>query len=321
MSVSIAVLDGATLNPGDNPWTQLESLGEVRVFERSVGDQIIDRARGATILVINKVKLQDEQLRQLPELRLIAVTATGFDCVDVRAARARGVSVANVPVYGTDAVAQHVMALLLHQVHRVDLHDRAIREGEWTRRGDFSFWLSPWNELTGKTLGILGFGRIGRRVAELGHVLGMRVLVHTRTPGDAPPFANFSWVDQDILARESDFLSLHCPLTAETREIINREWLSKMKKSAVLINASRGALVAEQDLADALHSGTIAAAALDVVSIEPILETNPLLHAPRCVLTPHFAWSALEARQRLMQTTVENVRTFLAGAPQNIVNG
>lgn len=320
MAERIVVLDGATLNPGDNPWTELETLGQVEVHERSTADQVLERARGATVLVVNKVKLNEDRLKELPGLRFIAVTATGYDCVDVHAARRMGIGVSNVPVYGTDAVAQHVLAMLLHVIHRVDLHDRAIRDGQWAARGDFSFWLAPWMELTGKTLGVLGFGRIGRRVAELGHALGMRVLAHTRTPKDPPSWSDFSWVDQETLACESDFLSLHCPLTAETREMINREWLSQMKPTAVLINASRGALVAEQDLADALNSGIIGAAALDVVQVEPILDTNPLLHARHCILTPHLAWSALEARQRLMRTTVDNVRAFFAGRPQNIVN-
>jgi len=320
MATRIVVLDGITLNPGDNPWTEVAVLGEMTLYDRTTPEQVVERSRGAAILVVNKVRLGEAEMAQLPDLRMITVTATGHDCVDGNAARARGIPVTNVPVYGTDSVAQHIMALLLHVVHRVDLHDGAIRAGEWARRGDFSFWLTPLTELAGKTLGVVGFGRIGQRVAELAHAFGMRIVSCTRSSRPHPGLERFEWVDLATLARESDFITLNCPLTPETRGLVNREWLSLLKPTAVLINASRGPLVVEQDLADALNAGRLAYAALDVVSVEPIRDDNPLLTARNCLLTPHLAWAAREARQRLMQTTAENIRHFLAGTPRNVVN-
>lgn len=321
MAIRIVVLDGITLNPGDNPWTEVESLGELKLHDRTPPEQVVERSRGADVLVVNKVRLGEAELAELPGLRLVTVTATGHDCVDGKAARARGIPVTNVPVYGTDSVAQHIMALLLHGIHRIDLHDQAIRAGEWTRRGDFSFWLTPLTELSGKTLGVVGFGRIGQRVAELAHAFGMRVISCTRSVRPHPGLERFDWVDLQTLARDSDYITLNCPLTPETRGLVNRQWLSLLKPTAVLINASRGPLVVEQDLAEALNAGRLASAALDVVSVEPMHADNPLLTARNCLLTPHLAWAAREARQRLMQTTAENIRHFLAGTPQNVVNG
>jgi glycerate dehydrogenase len=278
------------------------------------------RSAGAEVLVINKVRLNRDILRQLPELRFVAVTATGHDCVDSSAARELGIAVANVPVYGTESVAQHVFALLLHIIHRVDLHDAAIRAGEWAERGDFSFWKSPLRELSGKTLGIVGFGRIGRQIAHLAHAFGMRVVAHTRSERDPPDYADFAWLDLNSLVRQADVISLNCPLTPQTWGMINTALLQQFKPTAVLINASRGPLVVEADLAAALDAGRLAAAALDVVSDEPIRPDNPLLAARNCFLTPHLAWATLEARQRLMQITVDNVANFLRGQPSNWVN-
>ena len=316
----IAILDGATLNPGDNPWTEIESLGDVAVYDRTPPDEVLDRARGAAILVINKVKLPAATLEQLPDLKLIAVTATGFDCVDAAAARRQNIPVCNVPIYGTDSVAQHTFALLLHLCHRVDVHDAAVHAGEWTRSPDFCFWKTPLIELTGKTFGMIGFGRIGRRVADLAHAFGMRVIAESRSRRDAPNWQPFAWADLDEVFSTSDFISLHCPLTPETKGLINTANLAKMKPTAFLINTSRGALIVEADLAAALNQNRIAGAALDVLSVEPPVSENPLLTAKNCVITPHHAWATLAARQRLMKTTAENISAFLTGKPSHVVN-
>lgn len=318
--MNIVVLDGYTLNPGDNPWTPLEAAGEVTVFDRTTPADVTVRGKDANVLVVNKIRISKEHLQRLPNLKFITVTATGYDCVDTNAARKKSIPVANVPVYGTDSVAQFVFALLLQLTHHVTTHDQAVRDGEWKTRGDFSFSLTPQLELAGKTMGIVGFGRIGRRVAELANAFGMRVVAHSRSETDGPDYEDFQFLPLERLARESDVISLNCPLTHQTNGLVNASLLSKCKSNAFLINASRGALVDESDLATALTKGAIAGAALDVVSTEPIGADNPLLTAPNCIITPHMAWASLEARQRLMQTTVENVLAFSADTPQNIVN-
>ena len=318
--MKIVVLDGSTLNPGDNPWTGLEQLGELIVHERTEPERLLERCEGADVLVTNKVPLRRETLEQLPQLKFITVTATGFDCVDGEAARARQIPVANVPVYGTDSVAQHIFALLLHILHRVDVHDEAVQAGEWAERANFSFWKVPLTELSGKTLGIIGFGRIGREVGNLGHAFGMHVMAASRRRQDPPSYSPFEWADLDVLVEQADVISLNCPLTPDTQGLVNREFLSRCKPSAILINASRGALIAEADLADALKSKQLAAAGVDVVSSEPIQADNPLLGVDNCFITPHLAWATLEARRRLMQVTVDNVAAFIAGEAQNVVN-
>ncbi len=317
--MKIAVLDGHTLNPGDNPWTGLEQLGDVVVYDRTSPNELIERAKDAEILVINKVRITKQSLEQLPKLKFITVTATGFDCVDSAAAKQHSIPVSNVPVYGTDSVAQHVFALLLHILHRIDIHDTAVHEGEWTACGDFCFWKLPLTELTGKRMGVVGHGRIGRRVGELAHAFGMNVLAHSRRQVDSPDYDGFAWAELPELVEQSDVISLHCPLTDETRGLFDRRMLSKCRSTAVLINASRGPLVVEQDLADALAAGSLRAAGVDVVSSEPIASDNPLLSAPNCFITPHQAWATLDARRRLMQVTVDNVAAFLAGQPQHVV--
>lgn len=321
MDAKIVVLDGFTLNPGDNPWDELQSLGDTHIFDRSSPEQVLERAKNASILVVNKVRIGSRQIESLPSLRFVAVTATGYDCVDTTAARECGIPVTNVPVYGTDSVAQHVFALLLHILHRTEIHDQAIRDGRWQESGDFSFWLVPLSELSGKTIGIIGFGRIGRRVAEIARVFGMRILAASRSHKDRPDWPEFEWSNIERLAKESDVISLHCPLTDQTRGMVNSEFLSQCKPSAILINTGRGPLIIEEDLASALASGQIRAAGLDVVSQEPINSDNPLLNVKSCFLTPHLAWATLEARQRLMATTVENIAGFLNGNLQNVVNG
>jgi glycerate dehydrogenase len=317
----IVALDGATLNPGDNPWTAIERLGAFSVYDRTAPEQIIERSQGAAILVINKVKLPAKVLHALSHLKLVAVTATGFDCVDGAAARDSGIAVCNVPTYGTDSVAQHVLALMLHWCHRVDLHDAAVHNGDWCRSLDFCFWNTQLIELAGKTLGVIGFGRIGRRVGELANAFGMHLIAESRSRQNPPAWKNFQWATVDDVFASSDFLSLHCPLTDATRGIVNAGTLARMKPTAVLINTSRGGLIVEQELADSLNRGQIAGAALDVLSAEPPSPGNPLLTARNCIVTPHQAWATLEARKRLMHTTAENVAGFLAGRPQNVVNG
>lgn len=319
--MNIVVLDGYTLNPGDCPWTPLESLGEVTVYEQTKPAEVTVRGKDAEIIVVNKVRISKEHLQRLPLLKLVAVTATGHDCVDSNAARKKSVLVCNVPVYGTDSVAQFVLAQVLQLCHHIAKHDAAVRAGEWRERGYFSFSLTPQIELVGKTMGIVGFGRIGRRVGQLADAFGMRVVAHTRTESNPPHYEGFEFLSLDKLAQESDVVSLNCPLTHQTNGLINSSFLSRCKSTAMLINASRGALVNELDLAEALTSGTIAGAALDVVSTEPIGMDNPLLAAPNCIITPHMAWSSLEARRRLMQSTADNIAAFQRGQPQNVVNG
>ena len=339
--LKIVVLDGYTLNPGDNPWDEVAALGELIVYDRTTPEQVVQRAAGAEILLTNKTPVSARDLERLPDLRYISVLATGYNIVDVEAAAARDVPVSNVPVYGTDAVAQFVFALLLELCHRVGLHDQAVRAGEWAASGDFAFWKSPLLELAGRTMTVVGFGRIGRRVGELAHAFGMEVLgvdpaagvverdgaiTAGRSSGeagtglDAPSYRPFAWAGLEEAFRKADVVSLNCTLTPENQGFVNASLLRLMKPTAFLVNAARGQLVNEADLAEALAAGRPAGAALDVVSSEPIRADNPLLTAPNCILTPHIAWAALEARRRLMRTTAENIRSFLAGSPQYRVN-
>jgi len=320
MTVRIIILDGATLNPGDNPWTIIEELGETRIFDRTPEPQIAERLFGAQIAVTNKTPLRSDTFASLPSLELVSVTATGYDCVDIDRARKLGIPVCNIPTYGTDSVAQFVFALLLEHCHHVAQHDAAVRDGEWTAHGAFSFWKTPQIELSGRTMGIIGFGRIGRRVGEIAHAFGMPVLACDELQGNPPAYEPFAWANAADIAQRSDIVTLHCNLTDSTKGIVSREFLQRMKHTAFLINAARGALVDEIALAEALNSGLIAGAALDVGSSEPIRVNNPLLAAKDCIITPHIAWSTLAARQRLMQTTAENIQAFLDGSPQNVVN-
>ncbi len=318
-AMRIVVLDGYTLNPGDNPWTTVASLGELVVYQRTALDQIVPRAAEADMVLTNKTPLSAATLAQLPRLRFISVLATGYHIVDTAAARARGIAVSHVPEYGTDSVAQHVLAVLLHFCHQPALHDRLIREGQWQQCGDFCFWETRLIELTGKRLGIVGFGRIGRRVGELAHALGLEVLAYDIRPANPPAYQPFSWQSIEVIFEESDVVTLHCPQTPDNAGMVNRALLSRMKPTALLINAARGGLVHEQDLADALNQGTLAGAALDVLSREPPSADQPLLRAKNCLLTPHIAWATLEARRRMMAITAENVAAFLQGKPQNVV--
>jgi len=318
--MKIVVLDGYTLNPGDNPWTSVEKLGDLTVYDRTPADQVFERAREADIIIANKAVIDRELIGRLQQLKFISVMATGYNVIDVEAAREKGIPVSNVPVYSTNAVAQHVFAALLSLIHRISEHDQSVRAGDWTRCLDFSYWNTNIFELAGKTMGIVGLGRIGRATANLANAFGMRVVANSRTQKNPLTYSDFEWLDVDALFRESDVISLHCPLTPETIGFVNQELLAKMKTTSILINASRGALINEQDLANSLNSDQIAGACIDVVSVEPMAADNPLLKAKNCQITPHIAWAAIEARRRLMQTTAKNIAAFLNGNPINVVN-
>ena len=316
----IVVLDGHTLNPGDNPWDELARLGELTVHDRTPPAHVFERADGAEVVLTNKTVLDGGTIARLSALRFIAVLATGYNVVDVGAARARGVPVSNVPVYGSVDVAQHTLALLLELCHRVGDHARAVREGAWSSAPDFTFWLSPPRTLEGQTIGIVGYGRIGRQVAQLARALGMRVLASSRLARPSGGESPDGWRTIPDLFAESDVISLHCPLTDDNAGFVNAELLARVRPGTLLINAARGGLVDEAALAAALRDGRLAGAALDVLSREPPPPDHPLLRAPNCIITPHIGWASLAARQRLMAATVTNVRAFLAGKPVNVVN-
>ena len=316
----IVVIDGYTINPGDNPWDELSEMGALTVYERSSPAEVTERCRDADIVMTNKVPLTAETIKGLSRLRYIGVTATGYDMVDLEEARSRDIAITNVPVYGTNSVAQYVFALLLELCHHVGLHGSAVSEGEWTRSIDFAFWRKPTMELDGKTMSVIGFGRIGRRVGELAHAFGMEVQAHDIRQADPSGYSPFTFVSLDEAFSKADVVSLNCALTPENREMINAARLATMKTSSFLINAARGGLVNERDLAAALDSGQIAGAAVDVVSSEPIRADNPLLDAKNCIITPHIAWASLESRQRLKQTSIDNIRAYLNGEKLNRIN-
>ncbi len=314
----IVVLDGHTLNPGDLSWDDLKALGSCEVYERTPSDQTVARALGAEIVLTNKVLLDGPVLARLPHLRYIGVSATGYNVVDVNAARQRGIVVTNVPAYGTPSVVQLTFALLLELTHRVGLHSEGVRQGRWCRSPDFCYWETPLVELDGLTFGLVGYGRIGQAVAPVALALGMKVLVCTPHP-PAPPAPGITFVGLDDLFARSDVVSLHCPLTPQTKHLVNPSRLALMKPSAFLINGSRGLLVDEPALASALNAGRLAGAAVDVLSTEPPSPENPLLATRNCIITPHLGWATRAARARLMQIAVANVRAFLEGHPQNRV--
>ncbi len=316
----IVVLDGHSLNPGDLDWSVLAALGDLTVYDRTQAHDIISRSEGAQILLTNKTPLTAQTMDRLPQLNYIGVLATGYNVVDVAAATSRQITVTNIPAYSTYSVAQLVFALVLEWCHRVQWHSDAVMAGDWTQSLDFCFWKSPLMELQGKTMGIIGFGQIGRQVAAIAQALGMSVAVNSRTRPHPDQASTVSWMDLDALFAASDVLSIHCPLTPQTQGLVNKERLAHMKPSAFLVNTSRGGVVVEQDLADALNQGRLAGAGLDVLSTEPPAADNPLLGARNCLITPHIAWATLEARQRLMALAVSNVAAFLQGQPQNVVS-
>jgi len=316
-ATTIVILDGFTTNPGDLSWTTLESLGRVTVHDRTDDVDIVARARGAEVVLTNKTVLSRDVIAALPDLKCICVLATGYNVVDVAAARECGVTVCNVPEYSTPNVAQAVFALLLELTNRTGHHDRTVHEGRWAACEDFCYWDGELVELAGLTLGIVGYGRIGRAVARVGRAFDMKILAHRRTA--TAPVEGGEHAGLDRLFAESDVVSLHCPLTPDTKELVNATRLARMKPSAFLINTARGGLVNEADLAAALAAGTIAGAGLDVLSVEPPAASNPLLSARNCVITPHIAWATRNARRRLIEATAANVRAFLAGASRNVV--
>jgi glycerate dehydrogenase len=317
--MKIVVLDGYALNPGDLSWDDLKKLGSVEVHDRTKEEQVVERARGADAVLTNKTPLSAATLGQLPDLRYIGVLATGYNIVDTAAARERGVVVTNIPTYGTHSVAQFAIALLLELCHHIGLHGEAVRNGQWSRNPDWSFWKTPLIELNGRTMGIVGFGRIGRQTGAIAAALGMRVVAHDAVETNPPDYPGFEWLTLDRIVSESDVLSLHCPLFADNKGMINKERLSRMKPTAFLLNTSRGPLIVDQDLADALNSGTIAGAALDVLSVEPPPESNPLLSARNCIVTPHIAWATQAARAKLLSIAVDNLRSFADGRVVNAV--
>jgi len=318
--MKIVILDGHAINPGDLSWDALRSLGELEVFDRTPEDAIVTRAGEADVLLTVRTPLSARTLKQLKRLRYVGAIFTGYDEIDLKAARELNILVTNVPTYGTASVAQLVFALLLELCHHVALHSAATHAGEWSRSPDFSFWKTPLVELQGKTMGILGFGRIGRHTAEIAKAMGMRVIAADAGRKEAPDWPGFRWCDVDELMAAGDVVSLHCPLLPQTRGIVNASSLSKMRPGSFLINTSRGPLVVEQDLADALNDGRLAGAAVDVLSSEPPPLDNPLLRAKNCIVTPHIAWATKEARIRLIESAAANLRGFLDGRPVNVVN-
>jgi glycerate dehydrogenase len=318
--MKLVVLDGHTLNPGDLSWDGLKHFGNLEVHERTLAADILDRCKGAEIVFTNKTPLREDVLALLPDLKYIGVLATGYNVVDVDFARSKGIKVANVPGYGTASVVQLTFSLLFELCLHVQKHSDSVFNGDWAASADFCYWNYPLIELEGKTLGIIGFGSIGQKVADVASALGMNVIAYSRTQTDQSHRKNFKWASLDELLGISDVVSIHCPLFPETQNLINKNTLKLMKKSAFFLNTSRGPIVNEQDLADALNTGLIAGAGLDVLSVEPPSSNNPLLSAKNCLITPHIAWATKEARARLMATVEQNLAAYLKGNPVNIIN-
>lgn len=315
----IVVLDAYTLNPGDLDWERLQKLGSCHIYDRTHPEEVVERAKLADIILTNKVAITADMLRQLPALKYIGVMATGYNIVDLKAAIQGKIPVTNVPAYSTLSVAQTTFAHILHFTHHVGPHAESVRNGDWTACPDFCYWNFPLIELQDRTLGIIGLGRIGKTVAKIAAAFGMQVIFHdVARPLRIPPGTEMV-ILEDIF-RDSDFISLHCPLTAKTEKIVNAARLQSMKSTAFIINTSRGQLIDEPALAEALNSGRISGAGLDVLSLEPPAPDNPLLTAKNCNITPHFAWATQAARQRLLETVVQNIRGFMTGKPQNVVN-
>ena len=318
--MKIVILDGKALNPGDLSYDSLKQFGEVTIYPRTETEaEVIDRIGDSEIVLVNKVPITETVLAACPNIRLICVQATGYNIVDCKACAARGIPVTNVPTYGTSAVAQFTMALILEMCHRVGLHNHSVHQGDWAKADSFCYWLTPQMELAGKTLGIIGFGRIGQAVGRLAAAFGMKVITYNRSESEeGRKIADY--VDLNTLFTQSDIVSLHCPLFPETEKIINASNIAKMKDGAMLVNTARGGLVDEEALVEALESGKLRYAAVDVVSQEPMKEDNPLLKTRKVIITPHIAWAPVESRQRLMDCVEENIRAYLNGTPQNTVN-
>jgi S-adenosyl-L-homocysteine hydrolase, NAD binding domain len=318
--MKIVILDGYTANPGDYSWKALNSFGEVEIYDRTSRDEVIARAKDADMVLTNKVVLKGETLAQLPQLKYIGILATGYNIIDIDETRARGIVVTNVPAYSTDSVAQMTFAHVLNITNRIEHYADQNRKGQWSAAADFCYWDTPLSELAGKTFGIVGLGHIGQKVARIALNFGMRVIAFTSKKAEELP-EGVEKANLEELLTQSDVLSLHCPLTENTREMINRQSLAKMKRGAILVNTGRGPLVNEADVAEALAEGWLAGYGSDVMSSEPPKADNPLLKQPNAFITPHIAWATAEARGRLMATAIENAKAFIAGKPQNVVNG
>jgi glycerate dehydrogenase len=319
--MKIIVLDGHTLNPGDLNWDGLKELGDVTVYDRTPADKTVERIGNAQIVFTNKTIIDKNILEACPSIKYIGVLATGYNVVDVAAAKEKGIPVANVPGYGTNSVAQFAIALLLEICQHVGEHSQSVKDGEWIDCKDFCYWKHPMIELDGKTMGIIGMGTIGKKTALIAQALGMKILVSGSRKVAELESDTLKYVELDELLAKSDVISLHCPLTDSNKGVINKANIAKMKDGVIIINTSRGPLIVEEDLAEALNSNKVYAAALDVVSVEPIKADNPLLTAKNCIITPHIAWAPIEARTRLLNIAVNNLKSFLAGSPINVVNG
>lgn len=318
--MKIVVLDGYALNPGDLTWDGIRAFGELVVYDRTPPEEILERSKGASALLTNKTPLRDDIIKQLPELRFIGVLATGYNIVDVEAAKAKRIVVSNIPDYGSHSVAQLTFALLLELCHHVQRHSDEVCDGKWAQSKDWSYWDYPLVELAGKTMGIIGFGSIGQKVGDLSAAFGMNVLGAARTKTDQSHRKHFQWAEIPRLLQESDVVSIHCPLTPETKGLINARSLGIMKRTAFLLNTSRGAIIVDDELSDALNGNLIAGAGIDVLSMEPPHKNNPLFKARNCIITPHIAWATKEARTRLMKMAVDNLSAFINGEPVNVVS-
>jgi glycerate dehydrogenase len=318
--MKIVVLDGYTENPGDLSWSGLEKLGDLTVYDRTPADKVTERISAAEAVYTNKTPITKETLSACPNVKFIGVLATGYNIVDVETAKAKGIPVCNIPTYGTDAVAQFAIALLLELCHHIGEHSDSVKKGDWTNSADWCFWNHPLVELAGKTMGIIGFGRIGRKTSQIAQALGMKVVAYDSNRDPSAESETCRYAELDELLGVSDVIALHCPLFPETQGIINKNTIAKMKDGVMILNNSRGPLIVEEDLRDALNSGKVAGAAVDVVSTEPIKMDNPLLQAKNIIITPHISWAPKESRQRLMDIAVENLQKFLEGSPVNVVN-
>jgi glycerate dehydrogenase len=318
--MKIVVLDGYTLNPGDISWDGLKNFGDVTIYDRTPVDKVVERAAGAEIVFTNKTPLSEEAINALSSLKFIGVLATGYNIVNAETAKTKGIIVSNVPGYGTTSVVQMTIALLLELCLHVQRHSDAVMDGKWARSADWCFWDYPLTELSGKTMGIIGFGRIGQQVGDVATAFGMNVIGNSRHWTDQSQRKNFRWAEVPDLLGQSDVVSIHCPLFPETKGLINKESLKTMKRSAFLLNTSRGPIVVDEDLAGALNNDVIAGAGIDVLSVEPPPKDNPLFKAKNCIITPHIAWATKEARMRLMDITVSNLSSFINGNPANVVN-
>ncbi|MDD3192929.1 MAG: D-2-hydroxyacid dehydrogenase [Oscillospiraceae bacterium] len=318
--MKIVILDGFAANPGDLSWAGLERFGQVSCYPRTAPDQVLARSLDADVLLTNKTVLNRGDIESLPQLKMIGVLATGYNIVDIAAAKERGIPVCNVPAYSTDSVAQLIFSFILQYANHVYEHTRSVQKGEWAGSLDFSYMVAPQTELAGKTVGFVGFGHVAQKAADIAAAFGMHVIANSRSMKGQECRQNFHWVSLDELCAQSDFISLNCPLTPQTQGLVNRDFLAKMKSTAMLINTSRGPVIVEQDLADALNHGVIAAAAVDVLSTEPPKADNPLLSARNIYFTPHVGWATKEARIRLLRITEKNLEAFSKGAPQNVVN-